>query len=100
MVYRGSETDVLSFYHAASRFEADVIVRITGDCPLADGALVDEIVSGYLSSDVDYLVMCSPTYPDALTLGCFREVLVSAHAGSSSYDREHDTAYSRIKSLS
>jgi len=98
-VYRGSETDVLSrFYHAASRFEADVIVRITGDCPLADGALIDEVVSGYLSSDVDYFSnVTPPTYPDGLDVEVFsRDVLVSAHAeASSSYDREHVTSFIR-----
>jgi spore coat polysaccharide biosynthesis protein SpsF (cytidylyltransferase family) len=43
------------------------VVRVTGDCPVIDPALVDEVVDAFLASGVDY---CSntltPTYPDGL----------------------------------
>ena len=43
---QGSEDDVLNRFHvAAERFEADVIVRITGDCPLVDFKLVDDVIT-------------------------------------------------------
>ena len=42
-VYRGSENDVLDrYFNVAKKFKANVIVRITGDCPLIDPYLIDE----------------------------------------------------------
>ena len=44
-VVRGSETNVLKrFCDAASVTSADVIVRITGDCPVVDPRLVDRVI--------------------------------------------------------
>src|SRR6056300_643801 len=44
----GSEEDVLSrVYHAAKKHTPDVVVRITGDCPFVDAALVDSIIMSF-----------------------------------------------------
>ena len=52
-VYRGNETDVLDrFAKAALSAKADVIVRITGDCPLIDSHLVDEVIKLYLNYQI------------------------------------------------
>src|SRR5690349_8075493 len=42
--YRGSEIDVLGRYLEASRAHtADLVVRVTGDCPLIDASVVDDV---------------------------------------------------------
>jgi len=97
--YRGSENDVLDRYLGAARdAEADVIVRITGDCPLIDPALVDEVIQHLLTQNLDYVSNTSPpTYPDGLDTEVFTmEALERAAAQTNRpYDREHVTPYLR-----
>src|SRR6266446_1117928 len=68
--FAGSELDVVDrLYGAACQFGADAIVRITGDCPLADPKIVDEVVETYLSDAkaLDYVSNVLPrSYPDGL----------------------------------
>jgi spore coat polysaccharide biosynthesis protein SpsF len=53
--YRGSLHDVLErYYQAARRFQAEVIVRITADCPLIDPGLIDEAVNAFLGDFPHY----------------------------------------------
>ncbi len=55
-VYRGSESNVLSRYlEAAQEFNADIIIRITGDCPLIDPGTVDKAINIFLEKNVNYL---------------------------------------------
>lgn len=53
--FRGNENDVLDrFYHAATAVGADTIIRITGDCPLVDPALVNRLIDHYETKGFDY----------------------------------------------
>ena len=55
-VVRGSEDDVLDRYLLASNStSADVVIRITGDCPLVDPELVDQMLTQFFKANVDYL---------------------------------------------
>ncbi|ATX76598.1 glutamate-1-semialdehyde aminotransferase [Reinekea forsetii] len=96
---QGSENDVLErFYNAAKEHDADIVVRITGDCPLVDADLVDQVIKGYLSSDVDYFSNgMPPTYPDGLDVEVFSfSVLEQSHFKSQEpHEREHVTPYAR-----
>ncbi len=73
-VYRGSQFDVLDrYYQAALRFQAEVVVRITADCPVMDPVLVDETVEAFLSGGVDFAATRLPppwhrTYPIGLDI--------------------------------
>ena len=97
--FQGSENDVLKrFYDAASQYKADVIVRITGDCPLVDAKLVDTCVNNFLSSKVDYYSNTLPvSYPDGLDVEVMSFLsLERAHVDASSkFDREHVTPFIR-----
>lgn len=55
-VFQGDENNVLDrYYNAAKHFKADIIVRVTGDCPILDPAIVDQVVNYYLSHSDDYV---------------------------------------------
>jgi spore coat polysaccharide biosynthesis protein SpsF len=50
--FRGHATDVLDrVYRAARDHASDVVVRITGDCPVIDPGVIDQTVSAFLASD-------------------------------------------------
>jgi glutamate-1-semialdehyde 2,1-aminomutase len=99
--YRGSERDVLSRYFEASEaFEADVIIRITSDCPFIDPELIDDAISRLLHEKAEYYCNQEPfVYPDGMDVDVFtKNVLVKAHLeATSQFDREHVTPY--IKSI-
>ena len=96
---RGSEDDVLARFVAAAReVAADVVVRITGDCPLVDPELVDEAIRGFRSAGIDYFSNVEPpSYPDGLDIEVFTRVaLERAEVESNeSFDHEHVTPYLR-----
>jgi glutamate-1-semialdehyde 2,1-aminomutase len=98
-VFRGSENNVLDrYYQTALTFRADVIVRITGDCPLIDPTIVDEVVELFVESGVDYASNTSPpTYPDGLDTEVFTiNSLTITHAEAITLaQREHVTPFIR-----
>lgn len=66
--YGGSLDDVLDrFYQAAGHYGADHVVRLTGDCPVIDPRVVDDVIDLYNSDDYDYACNTNPpTFPDGL----------------------------------
>jgi len=97
--YRGSMNDVLDrYYQAAKMYGAEHIVRLTGDCPLADPEVIDDVIRYYLDGDYDFVSNCiHPTFPDGLDVAVFsravleeswREAVLPSH-------REHVTSYVR-----
>lgn len=96
---QGSEHDVLDRYlKAAQSNNADVVVRITGDCPLVDPDLVDTVILAFKAQSVDYLSNTAPaTYPDGLDIEVFTvEALErSAKESMNEFDHEHVTPYMR-----
>jgi spore coat polysaccharide biosynthesis protein SpsF len=81
-VFRGSENDVLSrYYHAFYEFkdeleETNAIIRITGDCPLIDPDLIDEVIKVYQAKSVDYVTL-SPDFSEGLDVEIFSEDLLT-----------------------
>ena len=98
-VYRGECDDVLDrYYQVATQFHADVIVRITGDCPLIDPHVIDQVVQVYLHHHYEYVTnTLQPTYPDGLDVEVVSyETLTKAWKEATlSSEREHVTAYIR-----
>jgi glutamate-1-semialdehyde 2,1-aminomutase len=95
----GSEQDVLDRYlQAACQVQADAIVRVTGDCPLIDPAVVDVVIDRFKKTSVDYVSNIDPpSYPDGLDTEVFtREALERAACESADpFDHEHVTPYLR-----
>lgn len=53
--FRGSEEDVLDrFYKAAESFNAEYLIRITGDCPLIDPDLISELINYFFKNNYDH----------------------------------------------
>ena len=94
-VFRGSELDVLNrFAEAAKVHDADIVIRLTGDCPLIDPAIVDECVEKVLNESTRHSIT-SQEFPDGLDVEVFRaELLYEAQeTATAPHDREHVTPY-------
>ncbi len=99
-LYRGSHLDVLDrYYQAAKKFEADVVVRITCDCPLIDPGVVDKVVSHFIESQpgIDYAsnFLEPRTYPRGLDTEVFHFSVLERcwKEGNDPSSREHVTPY-------
>ncbi len=97
-VFRGSEEDVLDRYHgAAATYGADLIVRVTSDCPLIDPALIDAVVAAFCEGDCDYA--SNSLEPRTFPRGLDTEVIARAALDTAWREdrdprwREHVTPY-------
>lgn len=97
--FRGDEYDVLDRFHgAANEAGGDILVRLTGDCPMMDPALLDEGLAKFKASNFDYYSNAlTRTYPDGLDFEIFtRSALEAARRNANtSFHREHVTPYLR-----
>lgn len=97
--FRGPLDDVLQRFHmAAQPFRPSQIVRLTGDCPLADPALIDELIALHLDGGYDYSSNCwEPSYPDGLDAEIFSATTLDllAERAHTKTQREHVTYYIR-----
>jgi spore coat polysaccharide biosynthesis protein SpsF len=95
--FRGSLEDVLDrFYQAARPYQPEYVVRLTGDCPLTDPGVIDDVIRFCRNGQYDYASnTLHPTFPDGLDVEVCRfasleEVWRNASMKS---QREHVTPY-------
>lgn len=92
-VFSGSEENVLGrTLKAAQSVQADIIVQVTGDCPLIDPGVVDQTVTAYLRERPDYACNRMPeTYPNGLDTEVFATAVLAEVDRLTGHpdDREH-----------
>jgi spore coat polysaccharide biosynthesis protein SpsF len=95
--FSGSEDDVLGRTLGAARsVGADVIVQVTGDCPLADPRIVDRVIEAYWHARPDYASNCLlRSYPDGMDVEVFATAVLAEadRATTDPADREHVSLY-------
>jgi spore coat polysaccharide biosynthesis protein SpsF len=95
--FRGSEEDVLDRYYQAARWAgAEIIARITADCPLHDPAAIDMVAAAFVPGETDYVSnSIERTFPDGLDVEVFSFGALDRawREAKWSSEREHVTAY-------
>lgn len=89
---------LLRFYLAAQPYSPTHVVRLTGDCPLADPALIDELITLHLAGEYDYSSNCGdPSYPDGLDAEIMSGATLATlqEEATTQTEREHVTYYIR-----
>ena len=97
--FRGSEDDVmLRVSEAANSVNADVIVEITGDCPIIDPQIVEQTILMYKANNVDYVSNAIiRSYPDGMDTQVFsvETLKKSLSMTNNLLDHEHVTLHIR-----
>ncbi len=99
--YRGHPLDVLDrYYQAAQAYQADVVVRLTADCPFLDPSLVDEVLQRFRSRGVDFAANRLPepwgrTFPIGLDVEVMHQAALARawREATEPHQREHVTPY-------
>lgn len=101
--FRGSKTDVLArFYGAARQAAAQVVVRITADCPLLDAAILDQCLEKFQSGNFDYVSnTLGGGFPDGLDVEVFSFAALERAFWEAKElpEREHVTPFIRSSGL-
>jgi spore coat polysaccharide biosynthesis protein SpsF (cytidylyltransferase family) len=99
VVIRGNVDDVLDRYLQAARaVNADVVMRVTSDCPLIDPEICVSVLQPVLANKADFATNNMPaTWPHGLDCEAFTRALLerTAHEARSCFEREHVTPYMR-----
>jgi spore coat polysaccharide biosynthesis protein SpsF len=94
-VVRGSLDDVLArFVTTMDRYQPDVVVRLTADCPLTSPSVIDNVVRTFFASGADYASnTMQPTFPDGLDVEVVRAQVLRDVAAKTTdlHEREHVT---------
>ena len=97
--FRGSENNVLSrVIGAAEKYDREVSVALTGDCPLIDPEIIDNCIVQFLNSDVDYLSNALiRSYPDGMDTQVLKVEALrkSVQSTTDRLDLEHVTLFIR-----
>lgn len=95
--FRGSELDVLDrYYRAAKAYAADVIVRVTSDCPFVDPNVLDRVILAFDRAGVDYASnTLERTFPHGLDVEVFgfKALSEAAEQAIEDHERTHVTPY-------
>jgi spore coat polysaccharide biosynthesis protein SpsF len=95
--YRGSLDDVLDrIFQAAKVFQPETVVRLTGDCPLSDPQVIDDVIDYFQTTKADYVSNAlEPTFPDGLDCEVFKYSVLEKtwENASKQSEREHVTPY-------
>lgn len=100
-VFRGSELNVLErYYLCGKKYNLDIIVRITSDCPLVDPILVDKMIEYFLNKDLTMVSTAGldpkqRTYPRGLDaeVFTFKSLEESYNKATKDFEKEHVTQY-------
>ena len=92
-VFRGDENDVLSRFLGAARYsKADIIIRLTGDCPLVDPNIITQTINFRNKQNLDFCTNVKPpSWPDGLDVSVFtfQTLELAAKNASLKSEREH-----------
>tara|TARA_B100000963_G_C22632281_1_gene675578 strand:+ start:2130 stop:4169 length:2040 start_codon:yes stop_codon:yes gene_type:complete len=95
--YAGSENNVLlRYFETATKYKADIIVRITGDSIIIDPTLIDNFIKIFKKKKIDYLSNTHPaTFPDGLDIEIFdfKTLKKTNNEAKNLFDREHVTTF-------
>jgi len=97
LVFRGNNKNVLKrFYDCAKKNKSDIIIRVTGDCPLIDIKYINELIDIYSKYKFDYMSNLNFNYlPEGFNseIFSFSSLKKTFKLAKSKFDREHVTSF-------
>ena len=95
--FRGDESNVLKrYYDAATKFKADIIVRVTADDPFKDPKVIDSVINMLKNESLDFAFNnCPPSFPEGLDTEVFTydAIKKAFEAKTTDFEKEHVTQY-------